>query len=278
MHPEPELSVMLILSTLARDFDPRYFKDFWSVPGYEGADGAVDGDVVDEAMTVDAVVTANAFHGADRMTLNRMARRVGLADDTPVGFRAQGVSLRHRGAAITMLSGDAAGRPLVCLGVLDDALILDFANSSDLTGIQPGNSLHIDNRHFLAYCYSYRHQIDVEAPESRQFMLDGVPVYPQSDIGVQDVLVGVRLKGEYDGKAIYVGSVNNSMSSPIGWPVTYAGQVRAKLGDASNDRIRVWSTNMRPTVRRRIGHRASLRWRPLVSSTGSGRSSRRCVI
>ena len=67
-----------------------------------------------------------------------------------------------------------------------------------------------------------------------------MPVYPQSAISVQDVLVGVRMKAEFDGKAIYVGSVNDSMSSPIGWPVTYAGQVRAKLGVAAVDRVRVW--------------------------------------
>ncbi len=139
-----------------------------------------------------------------------------------------------------MLTGTAAQRPLVCLGVIGDVLILDFANSSDLAGIQPGDSLHVDNRHFLAYCYSYRHQIDVDAPESRQFMVGGVPIYPQQEIGVQDVLVGVRLKAEFEGKAIYVGSVNDSMSSPIGWPVTYAGQVRAKLGAAATDRMRVW--------------------------------------
>ena len=148
-HPEPELAVMLILSTLARDFDPGYFEDFWSVPGYEGADGALDAAVVDETMVVEALVTADAFRGVDRMTLNRMARRVGLADATPVGVRAHGVSLRHRGAGITVLSGDAAGRSLVCLGVIGDALILDFANSSDLTGVQRGDSLHIDNRDFL---------------------------------------------------------------------------------------------------------------------------------
>jgi hypothetical protein len=239
-HPEPELGVMLILSSLARDFDAAYFEEFWTVPGYEGADGALAAEVVDEVLTVDAVVTAADFGGADRLTIDRMARRVGLTDGTAVGIRARGVSLRHRGAAITMLSGTAAQRPLVCLGVIGDVLILDFANSSDLTGIQPGDSVHIDNRHFLAYCYSYRHQIDVDAPESRQFMVGGVPIYPQQEIGVQDVLVGVRLKAEFDGKAIYVGSVNDSMSSPIGWPVTYAGQVRAKLGAAAADRMRVW--------------------------------------
>src|ERR1700722_7538993 len=239
-HPEPELAVMLILSSLARDFDSAYFEEFWSVPGYEGADGALGADVVDETLIVEAVVTAADFDGADRLTIDRMARRVGLTDDTAVGIRSAGVSLRHRGAAMTMLSGTAAQRPLVCLGVIGDALILDFANSSDLTGIQPGDTLHIDNRHFLAYCYSYRHQIDVDAPESRQFMVGGVPIYPQQEIGVQDVLVGVRLRAEFDGKAIYVGSVNDSMSSPIGWPVTYAGQVRAKLGAAAADRMRVW--------------------------------------
>src|SRR3954451_3510275 len=40
-------------------FDPTYFDDFWTVPGYAGADGELDTALVDEKTTVTQVVTAS---------------------------------------------------------------------------------------------------------------------------------------------------------------------------------------------------------------------------
>jgi hypothetical protein len=134
----------------------------------------------------------------------------------------------------------AAGRKLACVGVPGDVVLVDFGSGPGLEGVEAGDELRIDNRRFLAYLYSYRHQVDLDAPESRQFAVGGVPIHPQRELGLQDVLVGVRMRGEFEGKLIYVGSVNDSLSTPTAWPVTYARQVRQRLGAAAHERLRVW--------------------------------------
>jgi hypothetical protein len=47
-------------------------------------------------------------------------------------------------------------------------------------GVEPGDEVHIDNRDFLAYCYSYRHHPG-SAEEVRRLAVDGRPLYPQHD-------------------------------------------------------------------------------------------------
>ena len=47
-------------------------------------------------------------------------------------------------------------------------------------GVEPGDEVHLDNRDFLAYCYSYRHHPETAA-EVRRLAIDGQPLYPQHE-------------------------------------------------------------------------------------------------
>lgn len=235
--PAPEFGVFLITSTLAADFDLAYFDDFWTVPGYLGADGGLDGEVIHRCVTVRGVLDAQSVldeHPAAADTISPALKTAG---------RGQAVAVRidadvgdARGAALEL----ADGTRRICIGSRGDVLIADFATGGPLAGVARGDVIGVDNRRYLAYCYSYRHQVDPEAAESRQFMVGGRPIYPQRTARLQDVLVGVRMRAEFDGRLIYVGSVLDSISTTLGTAVTYAGQVREKLGTDARDRLRVW--------------------------------------
>ena len=240
-QPGPEFGVMRILFALAAAQDPRYFEDFWLVRGYAGTDGLLGSELVEQDCAVAEVVTAAGLTDAELLELDAMVWRTGAPTPaTALGLAVSDAPSRSRGADILVKTGDATGRRLTCIGVLGDRLLVDFANGDRLDGIGPGDRVWVTNRRFLAYYCSYLHQVDSSSAGSAQFMAAGRPLYPQRGLSLQDVLVGVRMTADYSGKLIYVGSVQDSMSNPLGWPVTYAGQVRAELGADTEHRLRVW--------------------------------------
>ena len=77
------------------EFDPEYFQDFWSLPGYEGADGLLAASVIEKKSTVQKVVTAGDLResldqgiGQGNMSLVWHARG---APETPVGIVLDGI-------------------------------------------------------------------------------------------------------------------------------------------------------------------------------------------
>ena len=234
--PAWELRVQLITITLQKDFDPEYFSDFWTVPGYAGADGLLDGAVVEAELVVERVVTAGELAAGDPLELDRAAPDLRALDPArPVGLVLGGREPdRLPGAELALDDG----RRLTCVGVVGGAAVVGFVVGQSVDGVAAGDRVRACNRDYLAYCHSYRHQVDRSARESRQLMVDGAPIHPQRPMSLQDVLVGVSPTGDFAGKLIYVANVNDSMSTPIGTPMTYAPQARARL--AGDDRMRVW--------------------------------------
>jgi hypothetical protein len=147
---------------------------------------------------------------------------------------------RALGADLAVLDGPAAGQRFGCIGRIGEILVADFANGDELSELAAGASVRVDNHRFLAYCFMHRHQVDPDGPGADQFVVASRPVYRQEPQNLQDVLVGVRAQARFDGKLVYVGSMNDSMSNPLGWPVTYASRARSRLGDAATGRLRVW--------------------------------------
>jgi Tannase and feruloyl esterase len=244
-QPGPEFAIMRILLGLASEQDPEYFRDFWQQPGYIGADGLLDEELVDKTCTATRVVRLGELDLEQRLRLNSLLLRLDVTgpasnDETPIGVVTSAVPDRPLGCDLTIGSGPAAGQRLTCIGSIDDVLLADFPNGDDLDQIRPGDTIHVDNRRFLAYCHMHLHQVDPDGPGAGQFQAAGHPIYPQLERSLQDVLVGVRAQARFDGKLIYVGSVHDSMTNTLGWPVTYADQVRAHLGAAAAGRLRVW--------------------------------------
>jgi hypothetical protein len=247
-NPALELGVLLTTSVMHADYDPEYFEEFWTVPGHRGADGELTAELVDTELTVASSFTAGELSSRFPAELDRFV--VGgrsLPEGTVLGIRMPRqqrgcgpAPALLRGCDVEVLAGASTGSRFVCLGAVDDLLVLDLADPDGLRAIGPGDLLHLHNRRYLAYCHAYRHQIDADADECRQFIVGGHPVYPQRARSVADVLAGVRTTGRFETKVIYVASVNDTLASPLGGTVSWAAQARAALGDRAGEKLRVW--------------------------------------
>jgi hypothetical protein len=171
--------------------DPTYIDDFWSVPGYMGADGALGTSLVEEKTTVARVITASELAATGdprgRMLLmfsgSAPERNSGAgAGDTPAGVVLDGSDPAVMvGAAMRFVTGDAAGRKLFCTGAIGDVLLGGAGTGERFEGVAPGDEVLVDNREYLAYTYFHRYQVDARAPEYAQFLVDGRPLYPQRE-------------------------------------------------------------------------------------------------
>jgi hypothetical protein len=224
--------------------DPEYFEAFWTKPGYVGHDAPhlVESDVIDVDATVTRVLTCRdfieqpeQFEGAKwdlmKATVSLMAGSLGL--DFPIAVELSGVGDGYRlGAGVRITSGTAAGRQLYTLKAVDDVFQCDGlaeANLLRFTGVEVGDTVHVDNRAFLAFCYYYRHHLMDDQPFDF-LRVDGIPVYPQHDVPDQSPLMGVPYSGQYEGKLLWVHHTHDaSLWPPQG--IIYEEAVRRAQGE-----------------------------------------------
>ena len=223
----------------------EYFEAFWSEPGHAGADGEIGDALIDVKTTVATVVTPPEaaeypLSGFGRMLLNSPPdKRVGIVVD---GELPDGVE----GARITITSGAAAGRQLYCVNAAEGLLVgssIGEAQTLLFDGVEVGDEVHVDNRDFLAFCYSYRH-CQQPADRLRRLSVDGRPIHPQH-----------VAKGDGESSSPVFGPIGNTgaIRRPLfliqhthdtsGWPaggVSYADRVKSELGDAADERFRFW--------------------------------------
>jgi hypothetical protein len=226
------------------DFDPTYVDDFWSVPGYMGADGELAGSLVEDKATVARVVSgAELAAAAARTGEGGLAGLfAAAAGDSPVAVVLDDVDPATMvGAALHIVSGEAAGRKLFCTGTVGDALLGAADITERFEGVAPGDELLIDNREYLAYAYFHRYQVSLDAPEYRQFRVDGRPVYPQRarDFSRSGLLSGANATGAFGGKMVVVQNVHDAAC----WPnaaIAFRREVQAHLGDRLDDHYRLW--------------------------------------
>ena len=196
--------------------DADYFESFWTKPGYVGHDNPEDvmGDLIDVTLKVTKVVTAGElltspeyagkeYDRARPMAAIMSAKHGGF----PIAIEVKGLDKGYRlGAGVKVISGKAAGRQLYCMNFGHDVLFCDGhgeANLQRFTGVEVGDEVHIDNRAFLAFCYSYRHHLS-DDPSCDFLRLDGAPIYPQHPLPLQSPLMGVAYSGQYQGKLLWV--------------------------------------------------------------------------
>ena len=116
-----------IFGTLAMG-DPTYFEDFWTVPGYLGADPPES-----------SRRPASDARRRSPSSYHRRGAGMGLPVSITAGTRASAPAAlrfadlpegRLQGAFLTPTSGGAAGQRLMITGVLDDLLMLGFGGMS----------------------------------------------------------------------------------------------------------------------------------------------------
>lgn len=237
--------------------DASYHDDFWSVPGYLGHDRPeLFADVlVDESATVARFVSTAelaADAGPDFFELRSRLQPVSHAPFSEyaspmvgVVFEGFDMSRLWMGDRATIETGSAAGREILARGVLAGAQV--YA-ATDLDGVQPGDVLHLSNRHFLADLY-----IDLFNAETDPFwrsigldlpVVDGHPVYPQRDHSYnRNLLCRPGHTGRFAGKMVMIQSaLDCSIASPLA-AHAYRALVNANYEPAEvNDRFRLWFT------------------------------------
>jgi hypothetical protein len=225
------------------EFDPRYVDDFWSVPGYMGADGALATSLVEDKATVAHVVSgAEVAASAARTGEGGLAALfAAAAGDTPVAVVLDGVEPAPLvGAALHIVSGAASGRKLFCVATVGAAVLGAADITERFEDVAPGDEILVDNREYLAYAYFHRYQVRADAPEYRQFQVDGRPVYPQrADFSRSGLLSGANATGKFEGKMIVVQNAHDAAC----WPnaaIAFRREVQAHLGDRLVDQYRLW--------------------------------------
>ncbi len=169
------------------DFDPGYFDDFWTEPGYGGSSESLRTARIQSTHAVERVLTAAdvvASPAVDDMDPYQYLAVAGIArtrPDMPVGVVVDGLPADAAvGAWLTVTSGAASGRELISLGGGGDVIVAAGGRRNMSIGfedVEPGDEITFDNSHYLAYTHFTRHQHE-DYPEFGSFAVDGVPDLP----------------------------------------------------------------------------------------------------
>jgi hypothetical protein len=209
--------------------DHDYFDAFWTRPGYVGHDRPelVSDDIVDVKATIVELVEVPTPLGPS------------------VGVRLAGAESAPSlpGTRIELLDGRAAGRRLVCNGVVD-GVVTAVGSGEDgvlrFDGVEPGDEVHLDNRDFLAWCYyPHHHVVPWLEHEFADLMVDGRPVHPQHPAYALTPIMGPDCTGAFSGKLVVVHNAHDSIVYP-GNAVEYVRRAREAHGGDLDESFRLW--------------------------------------
>jgi hypothetical protein len=244
------IGMAILASTLF--YDPTLVEDFWSVPGYVGADGGLAKSLVDVRARVRKILTRRDL-GDNQDVAITQGFWGQSSDDSPIGLLLDGpVDLtRIPGSRVTILSGAEEGQKRVCIATAGDALLVGLhIGEKPLEKIAVGDELQIDNRAFLTFCFAHRHQVDKPLPSTAALCALGRPIYPQRPTNQATTLVGVSQTGRFSGKMIFVNNMfdTNELASNA---ADYIPLVKQQFGPEIDDRFRLWlndnTTHIGPT-------------------------------
>jgi hypothetical protein len=234
-------------------WDPTYFDDFWTVPGYLGADrtsSLAEAKVQHKTKIAELVLPARATELG--LPIPMALRATGVAtDDVPVAYRLHDdIDVDLTGAMLHFASGQASGHHVWISGRLGGYLSTGIGQEEfeHLRDVAVGDDVVVDNTPYLAFQTYHRHQVpDDESYEGwDQFRAAGRPIHPQ-----RPQLMGPRfvrnngaglMSGRFAGKMIVVQNLCDEIAYPqqAEW---YRQRVEATLGDRFDDRYRVWFTD-----------------------------------
>lgn len=267
-HETMGIGAFAILYQGVQAMDPAYFTDFWTKPGYLGADKPerfAEARIQHRTKVV-RVIMSNEAATSGAPAPGRMARGAtadahlawqNLENDyggkpLPVGLELQsppsGESLV--GTNINIVTGPNAGKTLVLGGMTGNLAMFQFGPTTgslrEVTeAIRAGQEVQIDNSNFLAFETYYRHALlPSDSYVCNQFRhADGTPIYPQRRVlqnhGIVEAAVGSQLTGDFNGKMIVLQHLLDWDGHPwfADW---YRSKVRARLGSRFADKYRVY--------------------------------------
>ena len=248
LTPQP---IHLMLMNRMRMVDPTYFDEFWTVPGYLGADDphALAADLIEEKNTVGRVLTVADVQATGAPGLRSFPYLGMLAPDTAIGITLQGETSRDilPGTTLTVASGKAAGRQLYASGTAGEVIISmigpsdwTFGRSAPFQDVEPGDEVHLSNRDILAFCHYDRYQYRPEIPFLHQPQLDGLGIYPtRPHVDLGHKFQQPPHTGRFAGKMILLQHLYDAACWPVS-AIFYEHLVREQLGDEIDDRFRLW--------------------------------------
>ena len=235
--------------------DSSYFKEFWEVPGYAGADPESTAcrdrlqfaGIVKNVHVPGAKTQANEIddrNGVDTAWQKALADGNGgwiELEEVP-----QGDNLYLKGVTITVQTGEAAGMQMLLGQMIGNCLVIGMCYGLDnaegvLSKIQPGDKVSLDNSDYIAIQYYYRHQVpqDLSFRAWDQFRDEnGNPTIPQRAfvMGYGFTGTGTVQDGNIQGKTIVVQALMDESTCPwcADW---YRSKVLESKGSEDDFRI-----------------------------------------
>jgi hypothetical protein len=268
----------IFLDSVAK-WDPEYFKDFWTVPGYLGANPpeSLLRARVQHKTTISKVVMYKEA-AALGLQISMPARLADSAAQMPSAIQLRTMPDGNlQGTTLTLLSGAAAGHVFYISGAMGDMLMIGFSEEhfQALKGIKAGDEVTIDNSIYLASQTYHRHQVpSTDYYVWDQFRAAGQPIYPQRPtlLGPHYVQwgMGTIQTGRFIGKMIVVHGLMDE--SAFSWNADwYRTLVQKALGPYLDDHYRlyfvdnslhttqtVWPGDPRPVITTRVISNASV--------------------
>jgi hypothetical protein len=239
--------VFTTLVDMIVDGDPAYFEDFWTKPGYLGANPteSLKRARIRQATKISALVMPEEARQLGLpLTMSTAQTQSGV--QFPAALRMASLPAGNlQGASIIVNSGGAQGHILYIAGVVRDIVMIGFGarHFQAMAALRAGDEVLIDNSIYLATQTYHRHQ--VQTPDYYvwdQFKgPDDKPIYPQRPKllggGVQSG--GASMSGTFDGKMIVLQALIDEAAYP--WQADwYRSRIKAALGSQFADRYRLY--------------------------------------
>jgi hypothetical protein len=207
--------------------DPSYVEDFWSKPGYLGADP--EAGLAKERFSFPTTISDVVEGVPRRLRLTALPGR-DFAD-----------------AHLVVAEGDYAGSSIPIASIEGETIGFAMAANQQLVNsLSPGDKVSIDNSWTLAMQTYHRHQIPPsdELYAWKQFKDEnGAPVYPQRAVLVglagSTATAGGLIEGKITAKVLVLECLIDIDALP--WQADwYRGRVKAALGEAFDDNFALW--------------------------------------
>jgi hypothetical protein len=229
-------------------WDPTYFQDFWTVPGYLGAnppESLQRARIQHYKTTIRKVVMADEARQRG-LPVPMAARSAGAAGQVPAAFDVANLPPGDLVGASMILK---SGHEIYISSVVDGLVTVGFgpAAGTMVNSIKAGDPVEIDNSTWLAFQTFHRHQVP---PREMNFYIfdqfrgpDGKPLYPQRpelvSLRMNEIGGGTMETGRYAGKMIMVNTLMDEHAAP--WNADwYRSLVKGVLGPRIDDRYRLW--------------------------------------
>lgn len=224
--------------------DSGYFTDFWSLPGYLGADHPeqLDPYKVKTQTSVAEVLLPEQVEALGLPLSLAATQPSNAASAAALKLKAlpQG---DLQGASITFQSGAAQGGVVQIAGVFDDVAVIGYGQLvAGLDAIEPGDQVNVDNSTYLALQSYHRHTLP--GPEYHVYDqyrdANGKPLYPQRQISTASLFNQTgMMTGKFQGKMIVVQNLTDEIAFP--WNADwYRARVREQLGESFDEQYRLW--------------------------------------